>query len=270
MFPFLLACDVGNSRTKYGLFRLPTERSSNRGLPECLYAVDVDRHDEVDWTHFRQRLPSDHRSRESVGGVIAGTHPEGVSQAQSTWPRDWVCPPVVFDRPEKLPIATHVKHPERVGIDRLLNAIAANRLRTPNMPAIIVDSGTATTVDVVDAESTFRGGAILPGFQMSARALNHYTALLPLIEMEQLTDGRPASIGDDTQTALRSGLYWGQIGAIRELITQMQIELSMNESPQLIVTGGGASLLHPHFPQARCESHLALKGLACLMENQLQ
>ena len=107
-----------------------------------------------------------------------------------------------------------------VGIDRLLAAVAANRLRNPKRPAVIVDLGTAITVDLVDAEGVFRGGAILPGIAISARAMHDYTDLLPHIPMAELEEPPPA-LGRATVPAMRSGLYWGAVGAVRELIERL-------------------------------------------------
>ena len=89
---------------------------------------------------------------------------------------------------------------------------------TDGRPAIIVDSGTATTVDAVDADGVFLGGAILPGFGLLARSLQRYTALLPLITLEELGTGPPPAVGRDTTAAIKSGLFFGQLGAVRELV----------------------------------------------------
>jgi type III pantothenate kinase len=107
-----------------------------------------------------------------------------------------------------------------VGIDRLLAAVGVNALREPPRPAVIVDLGTAVTVDLISAEGAFQGGAILPGISMSARALHEFTDLLPLIEMAELHEA-PTEVGKDTVAAMRSGLFWGTIGAARELIARM-------------------------------------------------
>ena len=86
-----------------------------------------------------------------------------------------------------LPIAVGLEHPERVGLDRLAAAAAVNRLRSPDRGAIIVDTGSAVTVDLVSADGIFCGGAILPGIDMSARALHEFTDLLPLVSLNELS-----------------------------------------------------------------------------------
>jgi type III pantothenate kinase len=104
-----------------------------------------------------------------------------------------------------------------VGIDRLLDAVAANRLRHPAAPAVVVDVGTAITVDLVAADGSFQGGAILPGIAMSARALHAFTDLLPLVDVRELSSP-PPPLGTSTVAALQSGLFWGAVGAIRQLL----------------------------------------------------
>ena len=126
---------------------------------------------------------------------------------------------------------------------------------------MIVDSGTATTVDVVSAEGAFVGGAILPGLAMSARALHHYTALLPLVSVAELGERTPAALGRNTRAAIQSGLLWGQLGAVKELI-----ERQTGSKAQVFVTGGGGALLATYLANARFEPHLALQGLVMLAD----
>src|SRR5688572_30389073 len=102
-----------------------------------------------------------------------------------------------------LPLVVSLPQPDMVGIDRLLGAVAANEVRDPARPAIVVDLGSAITVDLVAADGAFRGGAILPGIGMSARALHEFTDLLPLIEMHALAEP-PSPVGNATVPAMTS------------------------------------------------------------------
>ncbi len=88
----------------------------------------------------------------------------------------------------------------------------------------MIDVGSSVAVDLVSAEGAFEGGAILPGIAMSARALHDYTDLLPQIPMSEL-GVPPAALGTATIPALRSGLYWGAVGAMRELIARLSLGL---------------------------------------------
>ncbi len=95
-----------------------------------------------------------------------------------------------------------------VGIDRLVDAVAVNRLRDAGRPAVVVDVGSAITVDLVSRDGAFLGGAILPGIAMSARAIHEFTDLLPLVEMSELI-APPPVLGTATAPAMESGLFWG-------------------------------------------------------------
>ena len=125
-------------------------------------------------------------------------------------------------------------NPEEVGADRLLNAMAAHiRYRGP---LVVVDFGTATTFDLVDADGAYLGGVIAPGINLSIEALHQAAARLPRIGI-----GRPQSvIGRSTIPAMRSGIYWGYVGLIEGLL--VRIEEEYGEPLKAIATGGLAPL----------------------------
>jgi type III pantothenate kinase len=276
---FLLAVDVGNSRIKLGLFGRDEASLDAAALPRCRASLAVPVTGHIPWKEILGWLGPGESQR--VTGVVAGANPAGVDQVLQTWPRDEWPLPAVLDDPARFPLEVRVDEPRKVGIDRLLNAVAVKwllRHERPAYQAIIVDTGTATTVDVVSADGAFLGGAILPGFELSARALHRYTALLPLISVEELAERVPVPCGRNTRQALHSGLFWGQLGAVKELIARLSNDfntpLPLGEGqgvraagePCLYLTGGGAPLLAPHLPQAQWEPHLALTGLALAVE----
>jgi type III pantothenate kinase len=166
-------------------------------------------------------------------------------------------------RAADVPITVAVPEPEKVGVDRLAGAAAANRLRTADRPAIVIGAGTAITVDLVSADGVFCGGAILPGIGTSARALNQFTDLLPKSSLEELATPPPA-LGTSTLPAINSGLYWGAVGAMRELIARLSETLGdANSTPEVFLTGGAA----PSFAVTlggtpRYVEHLVLSGIA--------
>src|SRR5205823_978167 len=106
----------------------------------------------------------------------------------------------------EVPIRAAVDAPEKVGIDRLLTAAAV----VPHIPsgkrAVVIDAGSAVTVDLVEREGVFRGGAIFPGLRLMARALRDHTAQLPLVERFQ--DGQPVLPGRNTVAAITAGVYF--------------------------------------------------------------
>jgi type III pantothenate kinase len=147
-----------------------------------------------------------------------------------------------------LPLVVQVEIPERVGMDRLMAAVAANQLRPMNSAAIVVDAGTAITVDLVSAEGVFQGGAILPGLRLVARALATGTDLLPMVE--SCLETAPSVLGKNTTAAIQSGLFWGSLGAVRELIRRLQPHPS--SSSTIFLTGGDAARLMPLLSDDEC------------------
>ncbi|MCT6880570.1 MAG: type III pantothenate kinase [Commensalibacter sp.] len=127
-------------------------------------------------------------------------------------------------------------NPQEVGVDRLLNGLAAHQLY--HGPLVIIDFGTATTFDIVDKDGNYCGGIISPGINLSLEALHSAAARLPRIGI-----GRPlAVIGTGTVTAMKSGIYWGYIGLVEGMIERIKRELSTTEL-KVVATGGLASLL---------------------------
>ena len=150
-----------------------------------------------------------------------------------------------------------VDTPSEVGADRLVNALAAHeRYRGP---LVVIDFGTATTFDVVDADGSYVGGVIAPGINLSIEALHQAAAQLPRIGI-----GRPqAVIGRSTVPAMQSGVYWGYIGLIEGLVARIQGEF---DRPLKVVATGG---LAPLFSEGttvmeRIDPDLTLDGLRLL------
>ena len=150
-------------------------------------------------------------------------------------------------------------NPDEVGPDRLLNALAAHAAYQG--PLVVIDFGTATTFDVVDAEGSYVGGIIAPGINLSIEALHRAAARLPRIGI-----GRPQSvIGRSTVPAMRSGIYWGYVAMIEGLVARIQVEVG---APlKVIATGGLAPLLSEGTTVIeRVDPDLTLDGLRLLAE----
>lgn len=138
-----------------------------------------------------------------------------------------------------VPVPTDVTERDKVGIDRLLNALAA-LVRVPaGTPLIVIGVGTAMTVDYVDAAGVFRGGAIVPGPWMMAQALHEFTAKLPLVEPPHFDPDR--GIGRNTREAIELGIQSAIFGAADTLVWNMS-QLT-DAKPVLFVTGGGVDFL---------------------------
>lgn len=255
----LIAFDVGNSRLKAGLF----DHADESALPELIacHAQDVTKPLEtaklLKWVEGLDR---------PVPSIATGSSPGGVETLHLDWSLTSIERPVPLRDRGLLPIEINVRYPEKVGIDRLLSAVAANRLKAPGQAALIVDSGTATTVNLVDEEGVFQGGAILPGLRLSAKALHEYTQLLPHVRLDEFETQSKGPVGKDTREAIRSGLYWGQVGAIRELTQQM---LEDHPNTLRLLTGGGAELLADDLPEFELSTYLSLRGFALLADELL-
>jgi type III pantothenate kinase len=249
-FP-LIAVDIGNARAKLGFF----SSACDAVLPEPEQTLTL----AGDRPQF-ERLAA---WRKELNVPVAAWHVASVNRPATTRLLDWLGShypgdPVVLLSAADLPLAVKLERPDMVGVDRLLDAVAANRLRTPGVAAVVVDVGTAITVDLVSPEGEFLGGSILPGIAMSARALHEFTDLLPLLDMSELAAPPPA-LGVSTITALRSGLFWGAVGAVRQLVGQ----LAGGREVEVMLTGGaGPAVAALLGPRARHVPHLTLSGIA--------
>lgn len=169
--------------------------------------------------------------------------------------------PLLIADGSTIPMPVDVDRPDHVGPDRLVNSFAGARLY--GAPVIVVDLGTATTFDVVDAHGAFVGGAIAPGIQIGAEALASRTALLPKVDLVLPEH----AIGKDTVSAIQSGVVIGYIGLVRELVATITAELAGNrgQPPKVILTGGlsqaeWADEIHAD----AIDPDLTLRGLALL------
>jgi len=260
----MVAIDVGNSRIKLGLFHRNGYKNGGHRLPEYLRSMAVEVDETVPWAELAKWTTEEQGEVAAV--ILGGVNPRGRDKVLDGWPATGWPSPVVIDNPFILPIKMNVDSPRTVGVDRLLNAVAGNVIRPADKPMIIVDSGTATTVDVISSTGAFEGGAILPGFQLCSRALHQYTAFLPRISNDEIAGDPPAPLGKSTRDALRSGLFWGQLGAVRELTRHLSEALS--QEPTIVVTGGAGRLIQPQLAGSLHKPFMALQGLVIVGNNR--
>ena len=259
--PPLIAVDIGNSSTKLGWFRDWQKGGGTLPVPE-----------QVSDCATAQPLPEVLIAELPSGPAIwrvASVHRQAEKLLE-----DWIG----MNRPRDdfkilsyrdLPLEIRVDFPDRVGLDRLAAAVAARFLasggrKPPDTsvirPAIVVDAGTAITVDLVSADGAFEGGVILPGFRLTAQALAAGTNQLPLTSFTG-QDHPPPVVGKNTEGAIRSGLFWGAVGAVREVIERMSAGLS--QQPHIFVTGGDLRHLAPIVsPHSQFVPNMVLSGIA--------
>jgi type III pantothenate kinase len=155
------------------------------------------------------------------------------------------------------------ENPAEVGADRIVNGIAAYEKfgRAAGRPLIIVDFGTATTLDAVTARGEYLGGAICPGVQISADALFQRAARLPRIDVRK----PPRVVGRTTVGAMESGLFYGYVGMVEGLVRRMNAELGGNAL--CVATGGLAPVIAPETTLIEhVDPDLTLHGLRIVWE----
>jgi type III pantothenate kinase len=191
--------------------------------------------------------------------ALASVNPS-VAEAVLGWAkRSFRTEPLVAEANLPVRIPDAVAERRRVGVDRLLNGLAAYyRARSA---CLAVDAGTAITIDAVSAEGVFLGGIIAPGLRMSARALAEGTAFLPEVDLAFPAD----VLGRDTVSAIQSGLLWGVTEMVAGLVARLTVRIG--GSPRVFLTGGDAPLLSGHLPAAvEAVPYLALDGLRLAVE----
>lgn len=156
-------------------------------------------------------------------------------------------------------------NPGDVGADRIANAIAATHL-FPNKNLIIIDFGTATTFCVVSAKKVYQGGAILPGMRLSVESLSANTAKLPTVEIVKCEQ----ALGRSTAESIQSGIFFGAVGACRELIQRFKQNVFVGEETVVIATGGFAALFEQQSIYDLHLPDLVLQGIRFAADMNIQ
>jgi len=168
--------------------------------------------------------------------VISSVVPQSIFNLRNLSRRYLHAEPLIVGENTELGIQVRTSKPSEVGSDRLVNALGALKLYSG--PLIIVDSGTATKLDVIGSDGGFEGGVIAPGVHLSMEALHAAAAKLPRVALQ-----KPRRvIGDDTVSAMQSGIFLGHIAMIEGMIARIKAE--RNEAMTVVATGGVASLFH--------------------------
>ncbi|MES1157150.1 MAG: type III pantothenate kinase [Alphaproteobacteria bacterium] len=226
----LLAIDVGNTNTKFAVYDGATWRGQWRASTDSTRTAD----EYGPW--FAQLMTLAGLSFSDIKACIISTVvPQALFNLRNLSRRYvGVEPMVVGEDGLKLGIEVRIDKPSEAGADRLVNSVGA--FITYGGPAVVIDSGTATTFDIVGADGAFEGGIISPGINLSLQALHEAAARLPRVEIRD----PGLVIGKDTVRAMQSGIYWGSIEMIEGLLRRIRAEYG---KPMITVaTGGVASL----------------------------
>jgi type III pantothenate kinase len=226
----LLAIDVGNTNTLFAVHDGTDWVVQWRSATEARKTAD----DHAAWLW---RLADMHGMDLSQinGCVISTVVPQAVFNFRNLARRYLnVEPMFIGDANLKTGVEIRIHRPEQVGADRIVSALGAHVSYPGNL--IVIDSGTATTFDIVAADGGFEGGIISPGINLSVSALHDAAAQLPRIAIQ-----RPSQvIGQDTISAMQSGVFWGYIDLIDGLVRRIKAEYG--KPMKVVATGGVASL----------------------------
>jgi type III pantothenate kinase len=227
--PLLLAIDVGNTNTVFGLYR------GHTSLGQWRISTVRERTADEYAAALTQLMALKGFGHSDVGAaVISSVVPQALNPLKSMCRDFFNCTAKVVGENLGVTIPVVIDNPREVGADRLVNAVAAHSRY--GGPLIVVDFGTATTFDVVDAEGRYCGGVIATGINLSLEALHQAAAKLPRIAVERPT----RVIGSSTVTAMQSGVFWGYVSLIEGMVARIQTEFG--EPMRVIATGGLAGL----------------------------
>lgn len=229
----LLCLDVGNSQIYCGVYdgerltlqfrRTSTMRSSS---------------DEIG-VFLRGALRENGVQPESITQIaICSVVPDMLYSLRSCCQKYFQLEPLVIRPGVKTGLKIDYKDPKEVGADRIIDALGAVTLY-PGRNLIVIDFGTATTVCAIRKDRTFLGGNIIPGVRLAMEALEEKTAQLPSVEIVPVK----SAIGRSTVESIQNGLYWSNVGMVKELVHRITEEAFRDsEAPMVISTGGFAHL----------------------------
>ncbi len=252
----LLAIDIGNTNIVFALYengkklvslwRLETKEQRSRDEYAALL------------------LPLFERSRFSfsdVSFVLVGSVVPEVERHVSQFIKLYIdCDPY-YVTAKTAGVRVDLPNPEQVGADRLINTVAVKQ--DYELPAVVVDFGTATTFDVIDIDGAYQGGAIAPGIRLSIDALAAATAKLPRVDVIQ----SDKAIGKSTSEAMQAGIFWGYVGLIEGILNKINEELDV-PAKTVIATGGLAPLFIDHIQAiGYVDEELTLKGLLAIYKD---
>lgn len=230
----LLCLDVGNSQIFGGVFvddelKLRFRRTSQLRSSSDELGV-----------FFRSVLRENGIEHDKISAIaICCVVPDLLYSLRACCQKYFSLEPIVLRPGVKTGLKIRYQDPKEVGADRIADAVGATVL-FPDRNLVVVDFGTATTLCATTKKKEFLGGNILPGVRLSMEALAERTAQLPAVEI--LPPDR--AIGRNTVESIQCGLYWSNVGMVREVVSRITAESFADDAPLVIGTGGFAQLFN--------------------------
>ena len=245
----LLAIEQGNTNTLFAV------HDGSNWIAQWRTATDASRTADEYAVWLTQLLAMRAIDLKALDGcIISSVVPQSIFNLRNLARRYLNVEPLVIGDNVDLGIAVRIDKPSEAGSDRLVNAIGAHLVYPGDL--IVIDSGTATTFDVIAADGAFEGGVIAPGINLSLQALHEAAAMLPRIAIQ-----RPDRvIGKDTVSNMQSGVFWGYVALIEGLVQRIKTEWG---NPMTVIgTGGVASLFEGATTSIdRFDPDLTIRGL---------
>jgi len=250
----LLAIDVGNTAIAIGIFEEERMRAT------WSIATDIRKTADEYAVLLMNLLPREGLTFADIDNVIiCSVVPPLEPIFEELSERYFGIPPLIVGPGVKTGVRICTDNPREVGADRVVNTVAAHRLY--GGPVIVIDFGTATTLDVVSEEGDYLGGAIAPGIGIASEALFERASKLPRIELI----APQHAIGRNTITAMQSGVIFGYVGLIESLVHRIQEELG--SKARVVATGGLADVIAKETKVVdEVNPHITLYGLRLIHE----
>ncbi len=251
----ILTIDVGNTNTVLGVFENGTLKK------DWYISTDKDKTSDEYGILINNLFTYEKLDIKEVTAIaISSVVPPIVTSLKMAAENFLGIEPLIVGPGVKTGINIKMDNPREVGADRIVNAVAAYE-KFGGQPLIIVDFGTATTIDAISGEGEYLGGAIAPGVGISTEALFRNAAKLPRVELVK----PKSAIGKNTIMAMQSGIIYGFIGQVEGLIGQFKKEIG--EETYVIATGGLVNLIAPETEMIdKTEPYLTLEGLLYIIE----
>jgi type III pantothenate kinase len=245
----LLAIEQGNTNTLFAVHNGETWTAQWRAATEATRTAD----EYAVWL-FQLLAMAGLKFDVFDACVVSSVVPQSIFNLRNLARRYLHVEPLIVGENVDLGIAVRIDKPSEAGADRLVNAIGAH-VAHPG-PLLVIDSGTATTFDLIGADGGFEGGVIAPGIHLSVEALHNAAAKLPRIAIQK----PQRVVGTDTVGAMQSGIFWGYVALIEGLIARIKSE--RGEPLTVVATGGVASLFHgATLAIDRFDPDLTIRGL---------